>query len=184
MRSRSGFSFAEVLGALVIVGLLAAVTMPVVSTQIAGAELQQFTRNGATMKDASLMFLSNVGAYPGRPSQLLVQPVGGTAKDLFGATISTGRAAKWKGSYIDTDSLGYFAAGKFGLGVTVADTFVVKSSNGSPFLTAVFVGASRSDQLRLKKEYDNGTGLEAADSLTGLVRYHKDSVFYLLTVAR
>lgn len=184
MRSRSGFSFVEMLVALVIVGLMAAVISPALLPRMRDGEFTRFNQNVGTVKAATTVFLADVGAYPGRPTQFFQQPTGGTSKDLFNATISVGRATKWRGPYMDTDSLRFFAPETIGLGAAIVDSFTVKTSGGHPYATLILTGVTREDQLRYKKDYDSGAGVAAADSLTGLVRYNKDTLFVLFAVAR
>lgn len=179
---RRGFSFVEVLATLAIVALLASVVGANVMDRVRDGDFTKFSENAGTVKQASLTFLTDVGAYPGRPTQLVVQPVGGTAKDLFNSTISVGKAAKWRGPYVDVDSNRFFLSP--GLGAVVVDSFTVRTSNGNQFMTAIYTGLSRTDQLRFKKDYDGGSGVAGPDSLTGMVRYTKDSLFLLITPAR
>ena len=88
MRSRSGFSFVEVLVALVIVGLMAAAIGPSLLPRMRDGAFAQFQSNVDNIRASSTVFLSDIGAYPGRPTQFFKAPVGGTSK-----TCSTPRSA-------------------------------------------------------------------------------------------
>lgn len=184
MRARSGFSFVEVLAALVILGIMTAIVAPSIGPRIRDGEFQRFNSNLTNIRTGTTTFLTDVKSYPGRPTQFFVQPVGGTAKDVFLSTISAAKASKWHGPYLDTDSLLFFAPSTLGLGAAIVDSFTVKTADGSPFLTVIMTGVGREDQLRYKRDFDNGAGVANADSLTGLVRYNKDTLFVLLTSAR
>lgn len=184
MRHRRGFSLIEVLAAIVLLGVMTAIIAPAIGPRLRDGEMHRFNANVNNLRSGTTMFLMNVKTYPGRPTQFFVQPTGGTAKDLFHATISVGKANGWRGPYLDTDSLGFFGASAFGLGATVVDSFTVRTSDGNPYMALILTGLSRDDQLRYKRDFDHGTGIAGPDSATGLVRYAKDSMFILVTTAR
>lgn len=181
---RRGFSFVELLVVLAIMAVLAAIIAPSIIDRSRDAEVQRFSESLHNLRTASTMFVQHTTAYPGRPSQFFIQPVGGTSKDLFNATMSNGKTSKWRGPYLDTDSLKYFHPTTQAFALVLTDSFTVKSSDGNQYMTVIFTGAARTDQLRLKADLDGGAGVAAADSATGLLRYKKDSLFVLLTPAR
>lgn len=181
---RRGFSFVELLVVLVIMAVLAAIITPSVLDSARDAEVQRFSESLRSLRTATTLFLQHTTTYPGRPTQFFIQPVGGTSKDLFNATISNSKANKWRGPYLETDSLKYFHSSTQAFGLIVTDSFTVKTSDGNQYMTMIFTGAARTDQLRLKHDLDGGAGVAAPDSALGLLRYKKDTLFILLSPAR
>jgi len=95
-----GFTLAEILIALALIAVLAAVLLPTVAGQIAKGDA------GRTMQDLNAVragidqFLADVHRYPKLVSHLTTK-VTASDRDVNGALYPSGLASKWSGPYIN-----------------------------------------------------------------------------------
>ncbi len=96
----SGFTLAEVLIAIAIIALLAAVTIPTFMARITSGEGQALASELGALGEGIRRYQENVGAYPPRLDYLSVLPA--TPTDICSppAALSNREQAGWRGPYV------------------------------------------------------------------------------------
>ena len=102
LRGRHGFTLAEIIVAVAIVGLLIAVVLPVVTGRLALEHASAIVSEMQNLQDAVRLFYRDVGRYPARLDYLNVLPTSGVA-DACGTAISAQNQAKFRGPYINRE---------------------------------------------------------------------------------
>jgi prepilin-type N-terminal cleavage/methylation domain-containing protein len=176
-KSRGGFTLPEVLVTVALVSMLAAVVIPSVVGQITAGEGSKLTQGMSGVQTAVEQFASDVHRFPVKPT-LLFRATTSADKDVNQITLPAPLANRWKGPYIAKDSVAFFLTGGAGAGGTVLDTFFIKTAGTISYITAVVTGLRTADLIRIDKERDNYS--VAGDSAVGMVRFAKDSLFFLL----
>jgi prepilin-type N-terminal cleavage/methylation domain-containing protein len=176
-RGRGGFTLPEVLVTVALVSMLAAVVIPSVVGQITAGESSKLAQGLNSVRSAVEQFASDVHRFPVKPT-LLFRATLSTDKDVNQITLPAPLANRWKGPYLAKDSVAFFLAAGAGAGGTVADTFFIKTAGTISYITAVVTGLRNSDLIRIDKDRDNYS--VAGDSATGMIRFAKDSLFFLL----
>lgn len=98
--ARRGFTLAEVLIAVVIIALIAAVTIPTFMGRIRSGEGQALASELGALGEGIRRYQENVGAYPPRLDYLSVLPA--TPTDICSppAVLSNREIAGWRGPYV------------------------------------------------------------------------------------
>lgn len=100
----TGFTLAEVLAAIAIVGLLAVVVSPIVLGRLATSRAEAIVSEMLSLQDALQLFNRDVGRFPQRLDYLNVLPTPATSVfDACGTQISAGNQAKFRGPYINRE---------------------------------------------------------------------------------
>lgn len=102
LRRQIGFTLVEVLAALIIVVLLAAVVLPTVMKRIDDANVRREANDLATFAQAIMTYHDHVGMWPSSLLQLVVAPVAG-ATNICGNAHAAKDVARWKGPYVTTE---------------------------------------------------------------------------------
>ena len=178
---RVGFTLAEILIALALIAVLAAVLLPSVAGQIMKGD------SGRTMQDLDAVragvdqFLADVHRYPMRVSHLTTKVLG-TDKDVHGTLYPTGLASKWTGPYV-TKTLNDVGVLPTGFGAVIRDSLQkVTNTNSVQYVTVIIAGIDSAAFARLDLEID-GPSTSLANSRTlGLLRWVTgDTAKYLAT---
>jgi prepilin-type N-terminal cleavage/methylation domain-containing protein len=103
-RNRRGFSLGEILVAVMIVAVVAAVVIPTVASQVQKADPQSVGNTALAVRGAVEQFLSDVRRYPLSFSQLTKAPAAGTI-GLVGGNYATTEILRWAGPYLQKDSI-------------------------------------------------------------------------------
>ena len=167
-----GFTLAEILIALALIAVLAAVLLPSVAGQIMKGDA------GRTMQDLNAIragvdqFLADVHRYPSEYDQLFTKILT-TDADINGTTYPAGLVAKWSGPYVNRG----LASGvlQTGFGATIQDGFTkvanVAPATG-PFYVAIRIfGIDSAGFVRLDNDID-GASAWATARTTGLIRWN------------
>lgn len=167
---RVGFTLAEILIALALIAVLAAVLLPAVAGQIMKGDA------GRTMQDLDAVragvdqFLADVHRYPQKYSHLSTKIVG-TDEDINGTVYPAGLIAKWSGPYVTKD-LNENDVIPTGFGANIQDSLVkVLNTNGVNYVTVWILGIDSSGFARLDLEIDGNTSTFTVARTTGLLRW-------------
>lgn len=100
--ARSGFALAEILIAVLIIALLAAVVVPTIYGRLSASRADAIVGEMQSLQNGILLFYRDVGRYPRRLDYLNVIPVAGGV-DACGTAISAQNALKFRGPYINRE---------------------------------------------------------------------------------
>jgi general secretion pathway protein G len=163
----AGFTLAEILVALALIALLAAVLLPTVAGQILKGDAGRVMQDLDAVRSGADQFLADVHRYPGRYSHLSTA-LKSTSTDINGNTITAGLRNKWGGPYVTKDT----AAGVVmtGFGGTIMDSFKIEqNSNLVNYVTVIITGISAVDFDKIDVQVDGTTS--PGGRTTGLVRF-------------
>lgn len=113
MRARSnkpGFSLGEILVAIAIVAVIAAVVIPSVGSQLRSGDESRILQDITSIRSASEQFLADVRRYPVSVGQLVGRPAV-TDTGLVGGVFTTSQVNRWRGPYLAKDSVSAVATG-------------------------------------------------------------------------
>lgn len=168
-----GFTLAEILVALALIALLAAVLLPTVAGQILKGDTARVSQDLEAVRSGIEQFLADVHRYPGKYSDLSTKIVSGTDTDINGANYPSGLASKWGGPYVTKDT--FQAKVATGFGASILNAFSkTNNTNGIAYVTISISGIDSLDFWRLDASFD-GT----ADSTKGLLRWSGGTTKYL-----
>jgi prepilin-type N-terminal cleavage/methylation domain-containing protein len=178
LRTRRGFTLAEILVALALMALLAAVLLPTVAGQVLKGDAGRVVQDLEAVRAGSERFLTDVRRYPGRYSDLS-SAITVANTDVLGNAYTNGQVTKWAGPYVTKDTITASVETGFGGRITnVLDT--VTNTNAIPYLTFVVTGITGPDADRIDEQID---GPSANPRTTGLLRWVSaggvDSLKYL-----
>ena len=178
--SRPGFTLAEILVALALIALLAAVLLPTVAGQILKGDAGRVVQDIEAVRAGAEQFLVDIRRYPGRYSDLS-RAITAANTDVLGVAYSAGHVSKWKGPYITKDTMN--ASIETGYGGRITNEFMsVTNTNAVPYLTVVATGIAAADFDRIDEQVD-GASVSPAGRTTGRLRWVSaggiDSLKYL-----
>jgi prepilin-type N-terminal cleavage/methylation domain-containing protein len=175
-----GFTLAEILIALALIAVLAAVLLPSVAGQIMKGD------SGRTMQDLDAMragidqFLADVHRYPQRVSHLNTK-ITIADKDVNGTLYPSGLVAKWVGPYI-TKPLNDASVIPTGFGAVIRDSLQRVPSNAINYVTVIIAGIDSAAFARLDLEIDGPASNITNSRTLGLLRWVSgDTAKYLAT---
>ena len=168
------FSLVEVLVALALVAILAALVIPTAKSQLDKSEVSAATSNLQSIREAILAYRENVGFYPIELLQLSNKPgiSGASSNNSCGAALSAASIAKWRGPYLaQAVTTGGIASGD----VTIQNTLVRSPANTSSVPEGTLIvqvanapnSASETFVLDVEQMFDPGT----SDLNAGAIRW-------------
>jgi prepilin-type N-terminal cleavage/methylation domain-containing protein len=169
--SFAGFTLAEILVALALIALLAAVLLPTVAGQILKGDAARVQQDLEAIRAGTDQFLADVHRYPGKYSDLSTKiTTAGTHSDINGAAYVSGLVAKWGGPYVTRDTVNSVV--ETGFGGTIQNGFgKTTNTNGVSYLTIRILGISAADYDKIDQQVDGtGTACPACRSV-GLMRF-------------
>lgn len=182
-RTRSGFTLAEMLIAMSLLAVMAAVTAPSVTRHVAKSAVVRTTSDLHSIDQAVGQFYANTERFPGSLQQL------GTAitpsdRDLFGRPFPADLAWRWKGPYLGR---GVTASGvPTGRGATIAARLDVATFAGNTYLRIAVGGVDRSTAQLISTQVDGDTlvGNDGLGDANGRVRWKAGGADTLVYLAR
>lgn len=168
---RVGFTLAEILIALALIAILAAVLLPTVASQIGKGDAGRVMQDADAVRAGIEQFLADVHRYPSKYSQL-TKAITTADRDVNGTLYPSGLVAKWKGPYT-TKLLNDASVLPTGFGAVIRDTLVktLNASNSVNYVTVVIVGIDWVGFSRLELDID-GTSADSATAVTtGMLRW-------------
>ena len=154
-----GFTLAEILVALALMALLAAVLLPTVAGQILKGDAGRTVSDLQAVRGGAEQFLADIHRYPGKYSDLS-KVIAVTNTDILGNAYSAGMVSKWKGPYVTKDTVN--ASVPTGFGGSITNAFMqVTNTNAVPYVTVVITGISGPDFDKIDEQIDgvvNRTG--------------------------
>ena len=166
--SGRGFTLAEILIALALMAILAAVLLPTVAGQLLKGDASKVTQDLQAVRSGSEQFLADIHRYPGKYSDLtkVITTTVATHKDILGNAYTASMVGKWKGPYVTADTIN--AVFQTGFGGVITNVFMqVTNTNAIPYLTVVITGISGPDFDKIDEIVD-GT---PPSRTTGLLRW-------------
>jgi prepilin-type N-terminal cleavage/methylation domain-containing protein len=107
---RTAMTIVEVLIALAILAIIAAVVLPTTAGQLRQGHAAALASQLVNLRDAIGNYRENVGAYPVSLTQLTSQPANGE-DDSCNADLSTAERNAWRGPYINQNIVGNMPVG-------------------------------------------------------------------------
>lgn len=148
---RAGFTLPEILVAVAMVGVLAAVTLPAVMSQVNKSEISRVVQDLQAIGQASQLYRTDVGEWPASTNELIT-------------SVEVG----WTGPYLARTTTGAILTGAGGTIVEALEDGVTPSGAAGPFLEISVTGLTLTDALSVDLQIDAG---ETGDWWsTGLVR--------------
>lgn len=183
---KRGFTLAEILIALALIALLAAVLLPTVAGQILKGDAGRVMQDLDAVRSGIDQFLADVHRYPGKYSDLSKAVVASSALhvDINGNQYTAGLAAKWSGPYVSKDTMS--AVIETGFGGSIHNVFIkTLNTNAINYVTVQITGITGADFDRIDEQID-GASVSPAGRTTGLLRWvtggaSPDTTKYLAT---
>lgn len=169
-RSR-GFSLAEILVALALLALLAAVLMPTVAGQLLKGDASRVGQDLNAIRSGVEQFLADVHRYPGKYSDLskAITTTTTTHVDILGNAYNSTMVSKWKGPYVSKDTVN--SGIETGFGGSIRNPFVrVTNTNAIEYLTVLVTNISATDFAKIDEQVD-GPSTGTTGQTTGLLRW-------------
>jgi prepilin-type N-terminal cleavage/methylation domain-containing protein len=185
----AGFTLAEILVALALIALLAAVLLPTVAGQILKGDAGRVMQDVQAVRSGIEQFLADVHRYPGKYSDLSKKIVASDAGhvDINGAQYPAGLVANWAGPYVTKDTASAVVMTGFG-GSIQNGFFKVANTNGINYVTIRILGITTADFDRIDTQVDGPSATTTIARNTGLLRLFNqggvgtvDTVAYLAT---
>ena len=154
-RKRTGFSLAEILVAIAIVAVVAAVVIPSIGGQLRSGDESRVQQDLTNIRSGVEQFLADVRRYPNSIGQLTNVPTANAAGQpgLTGGVYTAGQVGRWRGPYISKDSI---QALKTGFDVSMNTAFTNVAFNGINFLTITITSFDNTNATRLDQKMDDG----------------------------
>ena len=179
-----GFTLAEILIALALIAILAAVLLPTVAGQILKGDAARVMQDLDAVRSGIDQFLADVHRYPGKYKDLsaAIDPNDApTFADINGDAYTPGLANRWGGPYVTKD-LNASSEVETGFGGVIQNLFKVDTNtNNIEYVSIVILGITGPDFDRIDAQVD-GSG--ANPRTTGLLRWATgggDSTKFLAT---
>lgn len=167
-----GFTLAEILVALALIALLAAVLLPTVAGQILKGDAARVQQDLEAVRGGIDQFLADVHRYPGKYSDLSTKITStlATHSDINGAAYAAGLVGKWSGPYVTKDTLPGGLV-ETGFGGTILNGFGKSTNtNNIDYVTVRIVGIAPADYDKIDQAIDGTTTACPACRASGLLR--------------
>jgi prepilin-type N-terminal cleavage/methylation domain-containing protein len=154
-KRRSGFSLAEILVAIAISAVVAAVVIPSIGGQLRSGEESRVQQDLSNIRSGIEQFLADVHRYPNSIGQLTNVPTASAAGQpgLTGGVYTAGQVGRWRGPYISKDSV---LALKTGFDVSMNTAFTAVTYAGISYLTITITSFDNTNATRLDQKMDDG----------------------------
>jgi len=152
---RRAMTLVEVLIALAIMGLLAAVVFPTVAGQLREGHSTALANQLVNLRDAIANYRQNVGAFPIALTQLTTQPVAGQT-DACSVVLSAAEIAAWRGPYINQNIVGNMPVGDATVSTALSRVTVAGQAG---LLQIQATGVDNDIALELEARFDGNNNL-------------------------
>jgi prepilin-type N-terminal cleavage/methylation domain-containing protein len=160
---KRGFSLGEILVAVAIMAVIAAVVIPSIGGQLNKGEVGRVSSDLTNIRSATEQFLADVRKYPASMTQLTAKPLL-TDLDLLAVAFGSAPVARWRGPYMTKDAV---TASLTGFGATILTVFRTcdattntntscSAPTGQKYLTIAIPGLSQSDAFQVDSAMDDG----------------------------
>lgn len=164
-----GFTLAEILVALALIALLAAVLLPTVAGQILKGDASRVSQDLEGVRAGVSQFLADVHRYPGKYSDLS-KAITTTDTDINGAVYSSGLTKSWAGPYITKDTINSVIP--TGFGGEIHNVFVkMPNTNGIQYVNVRVFGIAAADFDKIDAQIDGPSTSSTQARTTGLLRF-------------
>lgn len=152
-RKKFGFSLAEILVAIAIVAVVAAVVIPSIGGQLRSGDESRVQQDLTNIRSGVEQFLADVRRYPKDVGQLTVI-IDSTAKTgLTGGVYTPGQVKRWRGPYLTKDSASML---KTGFDATINAAFIDTTVSSIRYLVIRFTTFDSTNAFRLDQKMDDG----------------------------
>lgn len=174
--SRRGFSLGELLVAMAIIAVLAAVLLPAVAGQVTKSDATRTIQDLSSIRTGVEQFLSDVRRYPKKLSHL-TRGIAGQS-DINGTNYPASLVSRWKGPYVGRDTSGALGGFVTGYGAIALDSLAkITYQPGVDYVTVRVVGISQTDFDRMDAEIDG-----AVSATNGILRFVAPDTLKFLAV--
>jgi prepilin-type N-terminal cleavage/methylation domain-containing protein len=164
-----GFTLAEILVALALIALLAAVLLPTVAGQIIKGDASRVAQDLEGVRVGISSFVADVHRYPGKYSDMS-KLITTSDLDINGAAYSNGLTKQWAGPYIAKDTINSVVP--TGFGATILNGFgKAANTNGVQYVNVRIIGIASADFDKIDAQIDGPSTNSTQAQTTGLLRF-------------
>ena len=164
-----GFTLAEILVALALIALLAAVLLPTVAGQILKGDASRVSQDLEAVRAGISTFVADIHRYPGKYSDMSTQ-ITITDTDINGAVYSSGLTKQWNGPYLAKDTINSVIP--TGFGGEIHNVFVkMPNTNGVQYVNVRVFGIAAADFDKIDQQIDGPSTSSTQARTTGLLRF-------------
>lgn len=196
--SEAGFSLAEMVVSVSVLGILAAATIPAVGVQLKKSEVASVAETLTTIDDAIAAFYSDTNRWPSEYNQLIHEPgrtdgvdgqegLNGASNQVLNPgnnsqTIPPGQLKKWKGPYLD---IGAIPEGrvKTPLDGTIERDFEMICIDRNEYLIVRIAGVTQEDAKLVSLDLDEEDVLTYDAAAAGRVQWQSPNRLVYLAAA-
>ena len=149
---KRGFSLGEILVAVAIIAVLAAVVLPSIGSQLNKGDNGRVESDLAAIQAGVQQFLADVRRYPASVQQLVVLITTGNS-DVSGLAYTTSQVGRWRGPYLSKDSTG---AGATGYNTRITATFQNITVGSQKWLVMLVPGIDTINAVEIDAAMDDG----------------------------
>lgn len=164
-----GFTLAEILVALALIALLAAVLLPTVAGQILKGDASRVSQDLEGVRAGMSGFLADVHRYPGKYSDMS-KLITITDTDINAAVYSLGLTKQWNGPYIGKDTINAVIPTGFG-GSILNDFGKAANTNGVQYVNVRIIGIAAADFDKIDAQIDGPSTDQTQARTKGLLRF-------------
>ena len=167
-RARAAFTMVEILVALAIIAILAAILVPTVGSQLRQGKSTAVANQLSNLRSSIDAYRQNVVRFPLVLTVLTTLP-GATAVDACGTVVPAANRALWRGPYLNDNILGDFPVGD----ATILNQLVriPAAGAGAPgILEILAINVDSTVAADLEAQFD-GTPIVAASYTTGTIQW-------------
>ena len=164
-----GFTLAEILVALALIALLAAVLLPTIAGQIIKGDASRVAQDLEGVRVGISSFVADVHRYPGKFSDMS-KLITITDTDINSAVYSSGLTKQWAGPYIAKDTINSVIP--TGFGATILNGFgKAANTNGVQYVNVRIIGIAAADFDKIDAQIDGPSTNSTQAQTTGLLRF-------------
>lgn len=159
---RRGVTLVEILIAIAMIAIIAAVVYPTVAGQLRTGQSTALGNQLASLRDAISNFQQNVGAYPRLLTQLANTPVAGD-DDSCAADLSVAERNAWRGPYLNRAIVGAIPVGEASVQTTMVRVPANLATTQAGVLQLQATGVPTDVANDLEARFDGNADLNAGN---------------------